>query len=111
MKRIWKAFGYSLAGLRAAWAGEAAFREEVLLSFILIPAAFYFAPGRMELIAMVGSIVLVLIVELLNSAVEATVNRIGPEIHPLAKKAKDTASAAVLVALLLVGFVWCICLF
>ncbi len=110
MNRIIKAFFYSLAGLKAAWKDEEAFRQEVLLSALLIPLAFFLAPDKISLILMVGSVVLVLVVELLNTAVEAAINRISSEIHPLSKKAKDTASAAVLLSLLMVGFVWVVCL-
>ena len=110
MNRILKAFFYSLAGLRAAWKDETAFRQEVLLALLLIPAAFFLAPDKISLVLMVASVLLVLLVELLNTAIEAAIDRLGTEIHPLAKKAKDTASAAVLIALLLVAFVWIACL-
>jgi diacylglycerol kinase (ATP) len=110
MQRIWRAFLYSLAGIAAAWRDEPAFREEVILSVLLIPLAFMFAPDKISLILMIGSILLVLALELLNTAVEATVNHISMERHPLAKKAKDTASAAVLIALLNVLFVWLVVL-
>ena len=110
MKRLWKAFFYSLHGILAAWKDEPAFRQEILLFFVLIPCAIYFAPDKISLILMLGSLFLVLIVELLNTAIEATVNRIGEEIHPLAKKAKDTASAAVLFALVNLVVVWVVVL-
>lgn len=111
MKRIWLAFLYSIYGLTAAWRDEAAFRQEVVLAAIMLPAAFFLAPDKIALLLMVGSVLLVLALELLNTAVEASINRIGLEIHPLAKKAKDTASAAVLVALINAGFVWTVILF
>jgi len=106
MKRIYLAFLYSMAGIKAAWQGEAAFREEAILAIIMIPAAFYFAPDKISLILLVASVLLVLSIELLNTAVEAAIDRHGPEIHPLAKKAKDAASASVFFALVMTGFVW-----
>jgi diacylglycerol kinase (ATP) len=111
MKRLWFAFCYSLAGLRAAWRDEEAFRQEAIAAAILIPAAFYFAPDKLSLAMMVASVLLVLLIELINSAIEAAIDRHGTEIHPLAKKAKDTASAAVLITLVLCAFVWGVCLF
>lgn len=110
MQRIIKAFFYSFAGLHSAWQSEAAFRLEVMGACVLIPAAFFLAPDKISLILMVASLLLVMIVELLNTGIEAAINRIGSEIHPLSKKAKDTASAAVLLSLLLAGFVWVVCL-
>lgn len=111
MERIWRAFFYSIDGIIAAWRDEPAFRQEAVLAVIIIPAACFLAPDKLSLILMIGSVVLVLALELVNTAVEAAINRIGPEIHPLSKKAKDTASAAVLVALLNVAFVWGVVLF
>lgn len=110
MKRIWNAFFYSLAGLCAAWKDEAAFRQEIVLAALLIPAAFFLAPDKISLILMIASVLFVLIVELLNTAIEAAINRISSEIHPLSKKAKDTASAAVFLSLLMTGFIWATCL-
>ena len=106
MKRIWRAFFYSVDGIKGAWRDEPAFREEAVLAAIMIPAACFLAPDKLSLILMIGSVALVLALELVNTAVEAAINRVGAEIHPLSKKAKDTASAAVLVALLNAGFVW-----
>lgn len=111
MKRIWKALFYSIDGMISAWRDEAAFRQEIVLAVFMIPAAFYLAPDKISMILMVGSVLLVLLVELLNTSIEAAVNRIGEEIHPLSKKAKDTASAAVLIALVNVGVVWVVILF
>lgn len=110
MKRLWYALGYSLAGLKAAWCDEEAFRQEVLLAVLFIPLAFMLAADRITLILMVASIMLVLVVELINTAVEAAIDRHGTEIHPLAKKAKDAASASVFITLLLAAFVWGVCL-
>ena len=111
MKRIWRAFLYSLHGIAAAWHDEPAFREEAVLAAIMVPAACFLAPDKLSLILMIGSVLLVLALELVNTAVEAAINRIGPEIHPLSKKAKDTASAAVLIGLINTGFVWAVILF
>ncbi len=106
MKRIFLAFGYSLQGLLAAWRDEPAFRQELLIALILVPLALWLAPDGLALALMLGSVMFVLVVELLNTAIEATVNRIGEERHPLAKKAKDVASAAVLLALVNVAVIW-----
>ncbi|MDH4054574.1 MAG: diacylglycerol kinase [Gammaproteobacteria bacterium] len=106
ISRILYAGWYSLRGFREAWVNESAFRQEAVLAVILIPAAFWLGETPVEQILLIGSVALVLIVELLNSAVETTVNRIGTEIHPLSGRAKDMGSAAVLVSLLLTLFVW-----
>lgn len=105
-KRLKNAFGYSLHGLKAAYAHEDAFRQETWLSLILILATFFLPVSRLEQALMIASVFLVLIVELLNSALEAVVDRIGLERHDLSKRAKDIGSAAVLVALLNAGAVW-----
>jgi diacylglycerol kinase (ATP) len=109
--RIWNALGYSLAGVTAAFTHEDAFRQEVLLAAILIPAAFFMPTSGLGKAMMVMSVLLVLIVELLNSAVEATVDRISMENHRLAKRAKDIGSAAVFLSLVNVPLVWCLVLF
>lgn len=106
MKRIRSAFFYSLQGLRIAWQEELSFKQEVMLLFILTPLASYLAPTRIALLLMLSSCGLVLIVELLNSALEATIDRISPENHPLSKKAKDLGSAAVFIALCLTVMTW-----
>ncbi len=106
LKRIWLAFIYSMDGFRAAWKGEAAFRQELLLALVMLPLGFVLGRNTLEYIALAGTVLLVLIVELLNSAIEATVDRVGLERHELAKKAKDMGSAAVLVSLLLVVLTW-----
>lgn len=108
--RILKACLYSRDGLRDTWRTEAAFRQEIMLAMILIPAAFFMARDRVSLALMIASVLLVLIVEVINSAIEAVVDRHGEERHPLAKKAKDAGSAAVLLALLNMVCVWCILL-
>ena len=105
LTRVWHAAGYSLAGLRAGWA-EAAFRQEVALALILIPLTFLLPASNLGRALMIAAVLLVLIVELLNSGLEATVDRVSIENHPLAKRAKDIGSAAVFVALLNVLVVW-----
>ncbi|MGE5385703.1 MAG: diacylglycerol kinase [Betaproteobacteria bacterium] len=104
--RIRNALCYSLEGLRAAYACEDAFRQEVWLAACLIPAALMLPVGGMGRALMIGSILLVMIVELLNSAIEAAIDRIGLESHRLSKRAKDIGSAAVLMALINVAVVW-----
>ncbi len=104
--RVFDACRYSLAGFRAALRHEAAFRQELLLGVPLLVAAPFLAPGRLQLLVMVASVVLVLIVELLNSAVEALADALSVEHHPLLGRAKDLGSAAVMLALLGVPFTW-----
>ncbi|AEX23900.1 MULTISPECIES: diacylglycerol kinase [Vibrio] len=106
IRRVMDATGYSLQGLKAAWINEAAFRQELLLSVILSISAFFLPVTTLERVLMIGSLFLVLIVELINSAVEAVVDRVSDEWHVLSGRAKDIGSAAVFVALLLVLFVW-----
>ena len=104
--RIWRALAYSFDGLAAAFRHEHAFRQEVFLAAVLIPAAFFTPAGGTGKALMIGAVLLVLIVELLNSAVEAAVDRISVEKHPLAKRAKDIGSAAVFISLVNVPVVW-----
>ena len=104
--RIWNALHYSIAGLRAAYQNESAFRQEFWLAVILIGAALALPVGGMAKALMIGSVLLVLIVELLNSAVEAVVDRVSFDHHELAKRSKDMGSAAVLVSLLNCLAVW-----
>lgn len=106
LKRLVNAFGYSLAGFKAAYKHEDAFRQEVLLAVILIPLALWMPLLAINKALMIASVLLVIIVELLNSAIEATVDRISLENHDLAKRAKDIGSAAVLVSLMNVVVVW-----
>lgn len=106
LSRVWHAAGYSLAGLKAGW-GETAFRQEALASFVLLPAAFWIGRSWVEVALLAGSVLLVMIVELLNTGIETAIDRIGPEWHDLSKRAKDMGSAAVLLALLLAGGIWC----
>jgi diacylglycerol kinase (ATP) len=106
LRRVWNAFFYSMAGLAAAFKHEDAFRQEVILAAILIPLALFLPASNVGRALLVASVLLVVIVELLNSALEATVDRISIENHPLAKRAKDIGSAAVFVALLNAAIVW-----
>ena len=105
LSRVLHAFNYSMAGLRAGW-HEPAFRQEALLAVVMLPAAFWIGPDWTSRVLLVGSVVAVLVVELLNTGIEAVVDRVGPEWHDLSKRAKDMGSAAVLLALLLCGGVW-----
>lgn len=106
LRRLWNAFGYSLAGFRAAYQHEDAFRQEVLLAAVLLPLALWLPVSGISKALMMGSVLLVIIIELLNSAIEATVDRISLDSHELAKRAKDIGSAAVLVSLLNVLLIW-----
>ena len=108
--RVRNAFFYSCSGIAAAFKHESAFRQEVLLAAILLPAAFLVPVARVERAVLVGTVLLVLIVELLNACVEAVVDRISHEKHPLSGRAKDMGSAAVFVSLILCGAVWAIIL-
>lgn len=110
LHRLRNATRFSLQGFQHAWREEAAFRFEVLLAGILLPVALLLDVERLERVALVGSVLLVLIVELLNSALEAAIDRIGTEHHPLSGRGKDMGSAAVLVALVLAGFTWALLL-
>ncbi len=104
--RIVRAAGYSAAGLRAAWRGESAFRQELVAAAVMLPFAPVVGRGWVEISLLVGVLLLVLIVELLNSAIEAAIDRVGFEQHDLSKRAKDLGSAAVLLALLLAAGTW-----
>lgn len=110
LRRLWNAFGYSLAGFRAAYKHEDAFRQEIHLAVVLIPLALWLPATHIGKALMIGSVLLVIIVELLNSAIEATVDRISLENHDLAKRAKDIGSAAVLVSLINVAIIWALVL-
>lgn len=104
--RIIFAFGYSLQGFRAAYSHEAAFRQELMMLVILVPTAIWLSVKPIHLMAMLGSLLLVLIVELLNSALEAAVDRVGAEVHLLSGQAKDMGSAAVFLSILNVFLMW-----
>ena len=111
VRRLWNALGYSLQGMASAFRHEDAFRQECLLAAFLIPAALLIPVGGAERALMIASVLLVLIVELLNSAVEAAVDRISLENHLLAKRAKDIGSDAVFLSLINVAAVWMLILF
>lgn len=104
--RIINAFGYSMLGFKAAWKHEAAFRQETMLAALMLPLAFWLGRSATEQLLLIGSVFLVVIVELLNSSIEAVVDRVGDEVHQLSGRAKDMGSAAVFLALLLVAIVW-----
>ena len=106
VRRVTNAFHYSMAGLRAAFSYEDAFRQEALLAVVLIPASFLLPVGGLSRALMIASVLLVLIVELLNSAIEAVVDRVSLENHRLAKRAKDLGSAAQMVSLVIIALVW-----
>jgi diacylglycerol kinase (ATP) len=106
LRRVLNATRYSFAGLAAAARHEAAFRELLALCAVLVPAAFWLADSAIERALLIGSLILVLVAELLNAAIESTVDRISLERHPLAKRAKDIGSAAVMLALANAGAVW-----
>lgn len=110
LQRVLNAAGYSWAGLAAAFRHEDAFRQEVFLALLLIPLGLYLGDSGIERALMIGAVLGVLIVELLNSAVEAAVDRISLEHHPLIKRAKDIGSAAVMIALVNVVVVWALVL-
>ncbi|MEQ1555491.1 MAG: diacylglycerol kinase [Gallionella sp.] len=111
LRRLFNAFTYSYAGLRAAYQHEDAFRQEVWLAVVLMPLACFLPSSGISKALMIASVLLVIIVELLNSAIEATVDRISLENHILAKRAKDIGSAAVLISLLNMLVVWGLVLF
>ncbi|TXH36033.1 MAG: diacylglycerol kinase [Burkholderiaceae bacterium] len=104
--RIFRAMRYSAQGFQAAFLHEAAFRQELLLGLFLVPAAFWLGRSLQETCLLLASYVLVLLVELVNSAIEAVVDRFGPERHELAGRAKDLGSAAVMLAFLLLALAW-----
>ena len=110
LKHIWHATLTALAGLRAAWCHEDAFRQEVFVALVAIPVALFSHTDRIGKALLVGSILLVLVVELLNSALEAAVDHTSLELHPLAKRAKDTASAAVLLSIVNAVVIWALVL-
>jgi len=110
LNRVWHATGYSIAGLRAGW-NEKAFRQEVIAAVVLVPLAFWLGRNWMEVALLAGSVIIVMIVELLNTGIETAIDRIGPEWHDLSKRAKDMGSAAVLLSLLLCIGIWCAALF
>ena len=111
LRRLINAFGYSADGLEAAFQHEDAFRQEVFLACVLIPLGLYWGKTNIEKVMLAGAIILVLIVELLNSSIEATVDHTSVECHPLAKRAKDIGSSAVFLTLINFFLVWGLVLF
>lgn len=111
LTRLWNALGYSMEGFRAAYRHEDAFRMELATAAVAIPLALWLPVGNIGKALLVGSILLVLLVELINSAIEATVDRVSLEDHDLAKRAKDIGSAAVLMSLINAAAVWALVLF
>jgi diacylglycerol kinase (ATP) len=106
LTRLVRAFGYSFQGFAHTWREEAAFRQEALLAVVVVPLGLYFGHSGVERALLVAPMLLILIVEMLNSAVEAVVDRAGTERHPLAGMAKDMGSAAVMLSFFLLGTVW-----
>lgn len=106
LARVWRATGHSIAGFRAAYRHESAFRQEFWLAVLMIPAAFWLGRTWVEVALLAGTVLVVLIVELLNSGIEAAIDRISFELHDLSGRAKDYASAAVFLSLVLCGAVW-----
>ncbi|RXA96914.1 diacylglycerol kinase [Yersinia sp. 2105 StPb PI] len=106
LTRIYKAAGYSMKGLSAAWKNEAAFRQESVAAIVAIILAFWLDVDALARILLIGSVALVTIIEVINSAIEAVVDRIGSEFHELSGRAKDMGSAAVFLAILLALFIW-----
>jgi diacylglycerol kinase (ATP) len=105
LQRMWYAGGYSLAGLRAGW-GETAFRQECIAAMALLPTSLWLGKSWIEVTLLAGSVILLMVVELLNTAIETAIDRIGPEWHDLSKRAKDMGSAAVLLSLLMCTGIW-----
>ena len=110
LNRLWHAAGYSREGLRAGW-NEKAFRQEAIAAMVMLPASLWLGKNWVETALLAGSVVLVMIVELLNTGIETAIDRIGPEWHDLSKRAKDMGSAAVLLALLLCLAIWGVAIF
>ena len=106
LQRIIRATGYSIEGLKAAWRNETAFRQELLLLMVLLPVALWLGTDMTRRVLLLFSILLVVIVELINSGIEAAIDRIGPERHPLSGRAKNSGSAAVMVSLIAAALVW-----
>lgn len=111
IQRVFDATKYSIKGFKAAYQHEAAFRQELLLLIIAIPLAFILTHGALERVLLISSVMIILLVELLNSAIEAVVDRVGSELHELSGRAKDIASAAVFVALANAAITWALIIF
>ena len=106
MRRLIKAFGYSMKGIKAGWQNEAAFRQEVILACLLCPLAFWLGRNPLDYALLISSVLLVLVTELFNSAIEALTDRVGIEHHELSGRAKDLGSAAVFIALIILLIIW-----
>lgn len=106
LQRIWAATGYSMKGLKEAWSNEAAFRQELFIVILLTPVAFWLGQTMMQRALLILTLLIIVIVELLNSAIEAVVDRIGPERHKLSGQAKNMGSAAVMVSILAAVLIW-----
>lgn len=106
LNRLWRATGYSIQGLKAAWRNEAAFRQECWAVAVLLPMAFFLGSDALERALLIFSLLLILVVELINSALESAIDRIGPERHELSGRAKNLGSAAVMVCLIAAAVVW-----
>ena len=106
LDRVLRATGYSIEGLKTAYRGESAFRQESFLAVVMLPAAFILGATWIEVAVLAGSVLLVLIVELLNSGIEAAIDRVSLDLHDLSKRAKDLASAAVFLSLVLCAGIW-----
>ncbi|WP_165309999.1 diacylglycerol kinase [Vibrio ziniensis] len=111
LMRLFKATSYSYKGICAAFKHEAAFREEALLAVVALPLAFWLDVTQVERMLMISSVLLIVLVELLNSALEAVVDRVGSEHHELSGRAKDMGSAAVFIAMIIAGYIWLEALF
>jgi len=111
IERLCNATQFSIAGFKATWQHEEAFRQEILLLLVASPAAFFLAKNTLEILLLIGSIVLILLVELLNSAIETVVDRIGLKQHELSGRAKDIGSAAVMLSLIWAAITWTVILF
>lgn len=111
IQRLRNAMQFSIAGFKATWQHEEAFRQEVLLLIAACPAAFFFAENSIEVLFLISSIILVLLMELLNSAIETAIDRISLEQHELSGRAKDIGSAAVMLSIILAIIIWLVILF
>jgi diacylglycerol kinase (ATP) len=111
LKRLWNATRYSMQGLAAAWRHEDAFRQELLLTLVALPLGLWLGENGVERALLAGSVLLILVVELLNSALESIIDKTSPEMHELAGRAKDMGSAAVLMSIILAALVWSLTLF
>ena len=105
-QRIWDATGYSIKGIKSAWSNEAAFRQELVIVIVLLPVAFWLGETGLQRALLIFSLLVVLMVELLNSAIETAIDRIGSDPNELSGRAKDMGSAAVMISLLAAGMVW-----